>query len=87
MLYSYIMLSYIEFPPPIDEQLKDIALQIEVLTHYPEQVFVYESETTISGMVQALQTKREALLEHQLLIDEYDVVAQDVPDTRAEVNV
>lgn len=65
------MPSYIELPQPIDEQLKDIAFQIEVPTNYPEQVFVYESEMVISGMVQALQTKRKALLEHQLLIDEY----------------
>lgn len=72
---------------PVEEQLKDVTIQIEALTNFPEQVFVYESELTISGMVRSLQAKQQALLEHKRLIDEFDVSGQVFPGTHAVANV
>lgn len=87
MLYLYIMFCIDEFPKPLEEQLKDINIQIEALTHYPELVYVYESEDVLSGMVTVLKTKQAALLEHQRLIDEFDLSGQAAQDTLVGVNI
>ena len=62
MCYNrFIMYSDIPLRSPIEQELYDLRVQQYFLRHCPEQIYVYESEMTVTAMSNVLSLRINAL--------------------------